>query len=673
MACRLLLFLFYSVLSVQLFAQATTCEKAEKLVAKLKTHHIDPLQINDQWSQRVFNNFFTTLDPVKIYFSSEDIQKLQVYSASLDDNILNHKACAFVDVMSALFKKKIENYNAWTEKNLTKPFNYSEPETFDAVRLHSHSFVTSDRDLEIRWKHYLKYQILNRMSQESLADTLSKSLLDFEKIARQKIKNKEQQNNTAILKNNFENHITHAFLQAIATAYDPHTAYYSFEENEAFKTSLSQTDLSFGFALIEDEFGSIRFTAIVPGSPAWNSNGIHEDDLLISVETPDKAVMNAMDYSIDELEDFLDAYGTQTATFTLKKSDGKIKQVTLLKEKIQSVENTVSGIVLKGVKSIGYISLPSFYFDWKDETMADGCANDVAKAIIKLNKEKIEGLILDLRFNGGGSLTEALGLAGIFIDYGPFATYSETGQPLVTLKDQNKGTIYNGPLMLLVNGFSASASELLASTLQDYNRALVVGSRTFGKGTGQDIFPMAKPASINSKNDFVKITMLRIYRLNGKTYQHTGVIPHIMLPDITDMFELKESEYTYALPSDSITKKMYYTPFANLPVIILREKSQARVIQSAGFQRVMAVRKTLSNPIPVELKGYTSYLLEIKDFARDSISVFKANNTNFDDPLFAVDAFKKKMNDTLLLDIEASIYIQEAYQIMIDYITLQKK
>jgi len=667
--------LFGSLFSTPLWAQLNACQKAERFVTKLKQHHVHPLQVDDQWSQRVFDNFFVTLDPARIYFTVEDIQKLKDQSTTLDNLILNSKSCAFVDLVGTLFKKKIQDYNTWVERNLSKSFNYDESGFFDAIRIHSHTFAPITRDLEVRWKQYLKYQILIRMNQESLADTTDQTLITFEKTAREKIKNREQQNCKGILEDDFENHVVHSFLQAIATAYDPHTMYYSFEETEEFKTSISPSKLSFGFGLIEDELGSIHVTSIVPGGPAWNSNGVHDDDLLISIETSDKPLMNAMDYSIDELEDWIDSYSISQATFTLKKTDGQISQVTLIKEKIESVENTVSGIVLKGARNIGYISLPSFYFDWKNQTNTNGCANDVAKAIIKLNKEKIEGLILDLRFNGGGSLNEALGLAGIFIDYGPFATYSEAGQQLITLKDQNKGTIYNGPLMLMVNGFSASASELLAATLQDYNRALIVGSRTFGKATGQDIYPMVKPVNESSatKGDYAKITMLKIYRINGKSFQHKGVIPHIPVPDITDMFDLRESEYAYALPSDSIAKKLFYTSFQNLPANILREKSNARINQSSSFQKIDSLRKTLSAPIPVDLKGFSNYLSEIENSAFDHTTIFSARNTNFDNPLLNLDSFKKTMNDVLLSEIETSMYIQEAYQIMIDYLTLQEK
>lgn len=670
-------FLIFTLIRIALLAQPTACQKAEKLVFTLNLHHIQPLSLDDSWSQRVFENFFVTLDPLKIYFTKEDIQKLNEYSLTLDDLIKNQKSCAFVDVVAQVFKEKVQRYDSWLAINLAASFNYSELESFDALRFHNHSFSLSDPDLEIRWKHYLKYQILVRMNQEKIADSTShsNSLVAYEKIAREKIKNIEQQKNKAILqkKEGYENPISHSFLQAIASAYDPHTAYYSYEEKEDFEAAISPSELSFGFALEESQLGTIRLISIVPGSPAWNSNDMHEGDFLISIETPDKQLKNVMDLSIDELEDWLDSHAVQQATFTIKKTDGTIKQVTLTKEKIESIENTVSGVVLKGVKNIGYISLPSFYFDWSNDLTA-GCANDVAKAIIKLNKEKIEGLIIDLRFNGGGSLQEAMGLAGIFLDYGPLGLYQEAGQPLVTLKDQHKGTIYNGPLLIMVNGFSGSASEFFAATLQDYNRALIVGSRTFGKATGQSIFPMTKSLDkeLISKSDHAKITTLKIYRITGKTYQHKGVIPDITLPDLTDVFDLQESALPYALSSDSIAKKTYYTPFPNFPVPLLREKSNVRAM-SSSFQAIESYRKALSVSVPVDLKGFSEYILQVEEPSFNTNSIFTAHNTNFDNPLLAVDSFRKSLNDTFLSEIEESVYLQEAYTILLDYIAIQKK
>ena len=183
--------LLFILSSTRLWGQLSPCQKAEKFVTKLSQHHVQPLPLDDRWSQRVFDNFFVTLDPARIYFTETDIQKLQDQSIALDDLILGKKSCSFMDIVGALLKKKIQDYNIWLERNLSQSFNYTEPGSFDAIRIHSHTFAPTAKDLEARWKQYLKYQILIRMNQESLADTTSQPLASFEKIARQKIKYKE--------------------------------------------------------------------------------------------------------------------------------------------------------------------------------------------------------------------------------------------------------------------------------------------------------------------------------------------------------------------------------------------------------------------------------------------------------------------------------------------------
>jgi carboxyl-terminal processing protease len=278
--------------------------------------------------------------------------------------------------------------------------------------------------------------------------------------------------------------------------------------------------------------------------------------------------------------------------------------------------------VLKGAKKIGYIPLPSFYFDTGN--VSGGAAGDVAKAIIKLNKENIEGLILDLRFNGGGSIEEARELAGIFIDFGPVVMYKQADQTVSVLKDMTRGTVYNGPVIIMVNGFSASASELLAASLQDHKRAMIVGGRTYGKGTGQRIYPLT-----GSSTDFAKVTLLKIYRINGKTYQHKGVIPDVTLPDVTQSLGDREADFAYALSSDSVTKKAYYTPLTMKALTPLAEKSMARVQQSQSFKSVDQMQRKLLTPVPLDAAGFKSVSHQVNASSDRKFSTAYRNKYSF--------------------------------------------
>ena len=649
------------------FAQPAVnqCEKAGNLISVIDKNHIQPLPLTDEWSKRVFKNLFDELDPLHLYFAQDDLNTFSAQQNQLDDFVKDKKQCVWVSTVSILFKKRASDYKLWLEQAFSKSFDYTVADQLDLTHFPPKDFSNSTLQLESQRKAYLKFQILMRMYLESVADSLGKPLLSYEAFARKNIRKKELQKIANLEQEGFESYTSKAFLKAIALAYDPHTTYMSTSENDDFNGGLSDEHLSFGFSMEEDETGSFVVADIIPGGPAWNSNAIREGDIVLSAALPDKRDLNSMDYEIEDFEVLIESAAIPEVLFTFKKADGQLTKIKLVKEKIRSIENTVSGYVLKGTKKVGYIPLPSFYFDRGKSS--GGAAGDVAKAIIKLNKESIEGLILDLRFNGGGSIDEALDLTGIFIDFGPVIMYKQPNQTISVLKDMTKGTIYNGPLIIMVNGFSASASELLASSLQDHKRALIVGGRTYGKGTGQKIYPLA-----GSTIDFSKITTIKMYRINGKTYQHKGVIPDITLPDVTQSLGDREEDFPYALSSDSVTKKAYYTPLTMKAFTPIAEKSMARVQQSSAFKHVEKMQFQLLKPIPLDGVGFSQYLNRPKFLPTENSQMLTVTNTVFDNSLLALDTFRKALNEKSVKEIRESYYIQEAYNIMLEYIDLKK-
>ena len=267
-------------------------------------------------------------------------------------------------------------------------------------------------------------------------------------------------------------------------------------------------------------------------------------------------------------------------------------KVTLQREKsmLSDDNSKVRSFILKGDHRIGFISLPAFYTDWNgEEGGSNGCADDVAKEIIKLKKENIEGLILDLRYNGGGSMLEAIALAGIFIDSGPVGMTRDKEGKIYTMKDVNRGSVYDGPLILLINGFTASASEMLAGTLQDYHRALIVGSPSFGKATAQVVLPLdtlfdeKHMDRMKTADNFIKITIERLFRVNGTSAQQTGVIPDIFLDDFSETQSEREKSLPFSLVNISIDANKYYHPYPALPVDPLKSFSKAFTDTSRSF------------------------------------------------------------------------------------------
>lgn len=461
-----------------------------------------------------------------------------------------------------------------------------------------------------------------------------------------------------------ENDVFSIYLDVLANAFDPHTEYMPLAEKEQFESSLDTEGYYFGFALEENRDGNVEISRIMPGSPAWKSGDLNSGDVVLKVGVEGKEQVDVSQGGSTRLSEVLANAGTDKLVMTVKKADGTLKTTSFAREKITNEENIVRGFVLTGDKKIGYIYLPDFYTGHDGSTAS--CANDVAREIIKLKKENIDGLILDVRYNGGGSLQEALDMAGIFVDAGPLCMIKEKTGKVSSLKDMNRGTIYDGPMTLLLNGQSASASELLGAVLQDYNRAVIVGSPTFGKGSVQAIFPMDSTGNMTNMNvpGFVKITTSKFYRVNGTTTQNTGVIPDIRLPDIFDALNYKESALPFALPADTVAKNKYYAPLPALAVSDLGEKSSTRLGQSEAFisikKYIDGIRqgKKIDSLVPVPKMFNSKYVV---------------SNASFDNDVINASSYLAELNNRWLERIKKDIYVDEAYHILNDMLTTQPK
>jgi carboxyl-terminal processing protease len=368
---------------------------------------------------------------------------------------------------------------------------------------------------------------------------------------------------------------------------------------------------------------------------------------------------------------------------------GQQTKALLKKEKMSDDDNIVKSYILQGdERKIGYIYLPGFYTDWNG-TEGSKSANDVAAAILKLKKENIEGIILDVRFNGGGSLQEAVAMAGIFIDAGPIGLLKNKGGDIVTMKDMNRGTIYNGPLVLMVNALSASASEFLAAALKDYHRAIIVGSRTCGKATAQLIHPL-DPKNTSSKFNgvtkspfgYTAITIQKIYRINGKAVQRKGVVPDIQLPDLLNVLPVREQDMEHTLPSDSVQKKTYYDPLPFLPLKMVRAKSDERVAASEAFKQQQHYTTVL-----LQEEGDSESLLfkdrlaasqkEQTRWAGANVTqgtkAYRVNLLPGDVVTDPADDYKKNINTAWITRLLQDIYIEESFYIINDQINQSKK
>ncbi len=677
------------------YSQSPVARKAIVLKRTIEINHLSPRPVDDSFSTALFKTVIRSMDSRSLYFTDTEFKKLEAFSTKLDDE-LNARISGpgFIETAEPIYKKALQRADSIVNKLLQKPLDLSAAETITRTKDASFHFAADVAALSNRWARYLKYEMLENLYDIAGADSTGKSTIKTilaanEVKVRERLKQAEIKRIKKTLDSpaGFANGIAELYLNAVAMGFDPHSNYFSAQGKEEFKESLSTVELSFGVHLDENENGNIVIAHIVPGGPAWKSGDINKGDQLLTLHWEGKEAVEIAGLSLEEAYEVLEQPINDRLVFKVKKTDGTTRTVLLRKEKLQNDDNIVKSFILQGDKKVGYILLPSFYTDWENET-GSSCANDVAKEIVKLKRDNIDGLILDVRYNGGGSVQEAMEMIGIFIDEGPLMGQQLKTGKIQFLKDPNRGIIYTGPLGLLINGQSASASELLAACLQDYNRAVIIGSPSFGKATMQQMFSIDtitnKPLMVSPDKDMVKITMGKLYRLDGSSAQLNGVKPDVVLPDIFDAIEYREKFYPTALETGKADKNNYYKPLPALPVASLSSGSAARIDNEREFKAIREVvtalqkkkESTITIPLKMELFEQWRKQFEINVDALQNegspSSRFSVVNHSLDKALLQKDEYAQEINKGWVQSLGSDVYIEEAFLILCDLINLQK-
>ena len=652
----------------------------------VEKYHVQPRSLDDEMSSLMFSQLLETLDEQRIFFSKQDIDQLSKYRYLLDDEI-KRSGTDFLKLLTGIYKQRLLQADTMADNICKKPFNFYIRETLTVAEDTSYPTnigAAMHNKLYKELKMFALYRLVETVDED--ADAPSKKYIDsLEPVVRKKANHSIKRLVNRILQSpkGVEYILGNIYCQSLASAYDPHTAYFPPDVKTMFESSMGNKPLEFGLSLSEDEDGTPEVGRLKPGSPAFQSGQINEGDKISSIQWENKDAIDISDASADEVSRMLSASGGDKAIITFKKQDGTTRQVALHKEKsvADDYENRVKSFILKGSKTFGYISLPDFYSDWENDEGVDGCANDVAKEIIKLKKENIQGLILDLRYNGGGSMNEAIELSGIFIDAGPVGQIKSRSEKVMTLKDVNRGTIYDGPLLLLVNGLSASASEMVAGTLQDYHRALIVGSPTYGKATAQIILPMDTTINVETykgnkeADSYLKITEAKLYRINGTSAQVTGVIPDIELPDLSSESAERESEEKNAIRISNIEANKYYKPLAPLPIASAEKVKEKELDSSAFFKEVIRYNKwsedekkkkdesLMIEDVLKQIKTKTSFVLPGKT-DKSQNAPFTATNNSYEERRQQTDELLKKTNNEWKERLVEDPYIRVAYSLL---------
>jgi carboxyl-terminal processing protease len=518
---------------------------------------------------------------------------------------------------------------------------------------------------------------LNTAQQKKYSDSI-------EPILRQKVQTLFQRSIYTILQSpaGVPQYIGDEYCKAIALYYDPHTEYFPATEKEDFESELGADKLVFGFGLKENNKEGVRISELRPGSPAYKSGQLNTGDKIESIQWTNRQPIDVSSASVDEVSQVLGESNYDEAIVTVKKEDGTTRKVKLVKEKMEADEDDsmVKSFVLKGAKTIGYISLPAFYTDYEASSYVKGCANDVAKEIIKLKKENIDAIILDIRYNGGGSMQEAVELAGIFIDAGPVEMIKDKGVKIATLKDINRGTIYDGPLLVMINGYSASASEMVAGTLQDYNRAIIMGSPSYGKATAQIVLPLDTTVSLEKDfenihtDSYIKLTVSQLYRISGKTAQFTGVVPDVVLPEVLDADPKREADNPFALQPNTIDANKYYQPLPALPISSLQAEASKDMQASAYFDKLnkyIARSKQAKQQTDISLKladVIEKYKAEQTDDVLEedtTVSTFSIDNNAFEKQRLQADSQLASTDTTWKTYLQKDPYLKIAYKLLV--------
>lgn len=654
------------------------------LMQGLSSGHYQPEKIDDAFSQKVFDLYLDRLDFNKKFLLASDVQNLRKHRTLLDDQ-LRQGSLEFFDISADLIAQRIKESEAYYKEILDKPFDFAVNESIetDGEKL---AYAKDKAALKEAWRKQLKYQTLIRLVdlQEEQEKALEKgdkvekkSLTELEKEARQKVKKTYDDLYSRLAKVNNEDRRS-TYINAITNVYDPHTGYFPPKDKDNFDIEFTGRLEGIGASLQEKD-GEIKVMEIVPGSPSYLQGDLKPGDAIQRVAQGKGEPVLVEGMRLDDAIQLIRGKKGTEVRLTVKKPDGSTKVIPIVRDVIVLDEGYAQSAIINDGKKIGYIKLPGFYADFQNK---DGrfSGADVKKEVEKLKAAGMEGLVLDLRNNGGGSLSDAVEMAGLFIDQGPIVQVKTASGKAVVLDDRDPKVQYDGPLVVLVNSNSASASEILAAAMQDYKRAVIVGSPTYGKGTVQQFFELddALPAQFNSFKPFgaLKLTTQKFYRINGGTTQLRGVTPDVILPDAYSFLELGEKEQDYPLPFDEIAPAKY-KPWKNGAVNLqqIQANSKARVAQNNSFALIKESAERLKKQADktersLQLEQYKAEQAQAEaitkryEAAQKEIPVLDVARLQQDLQALAGDTAKVVRNKEFMKSLKQDVYLEEAVAII---------
>lgn len=674
------------------FGSEPTPTKYEKILRNvgvmLNEIHYSPKKVDDKFSKEIFKKFLSEIDGERGFFLSADIDALKKFETKIDDEI-NGAPIQFFPAAMEVYKKRLSEAELIYKDILSKPFDFTKDEVAD-LDFAKRDYPKNEAERKENWRKRLKYMVLERYSDlldgqekdKNKEGFVAKTNEQLEKEARERaLKLMDRYFDRMKLKMTDDDRFN-IFVNTITETMDPHTTFFPPVEKRYFDEQMSGRFFGIG-ASLKDEDGQIKIGTLITGSPAWKSGEVQVNDIIMKVGETGKEPVDLTGYLVEDAVKLIRGKKGTEVKLTMKKTDGTIKVVSLIRDEIVQDETFArSAIVKEGNSKIGYIFLPEFYADF-DNPKGNRSYIDVAKEVVKLKEEKVDGIIIDLRNNGGGSLYDVVQMAGLFIEEGPIVQVKDReGKPQI-LRDKDKSVLYDGPLAVMVNELSASASEIFAAAIQDYKRGVVIGSTsTYGKGTVQRNIGLDKMfGMLESNNELgtIKLTLQKFYRINGGSTQLRGVSSDIVVPDVWEYSKIREKDNPDALAWDEI-KKADYTPWKDYgEVDEARRRSEQRVKANSSFNMIRTnaewLAKQNDRQYSLQLDKYRNEQKQIRQAVKQIDSLNKlTQELAVETPLqdankFEGDQAKTDRYKQWLKNLKTDIYLDEAVKVMNDMIT----
>jgi carboxyl-terminal processing protease len=654
----------------------------ELLTMVLERGHYSPVAIDDAFSKKVYAKYLEGIDPTKRFFLQSDIEEFSKFELQIDD-MIKRKDLTFFNLTNSRLLQRMQESRDIYEQVLASPFDFTSNENIN-VDYEKLPYAKSKKELMDRWRKQLKLQALSsitdkqKLEEDKKAKDAAYTVKSFETIEKEVRENSLKSLDEYfdfIQKELTRNDWFSIYLNAIVERFDPHTFYFSPEDKEKFDVSMSGTFEGIG-ARLQKKNDAVEISELISGGPAWKGKELEAGDLILKVAQGKEEPIDVAGMRLDDVVKKIKGPKGTEVRLTVKKVDGSIKVISIIRDEVETEETFAkSSIVEKDGKRFGIIYLPKFYIKFENKENRDAY-KDVALEIERLKAENIDGLVMDLRDNGGGSLETVVKMVGLFIPEGPVVQVKAPDRNPEILPDPDKKVQYDGPLVVMINNFSASASEIFAAAIQDYKRGIVVGSKhSYGKGTVQNIIDLNQFIRGNSYGDLgaLKTTIQKFYRINGGSTQREGVMSDIVFPDRYSYLDMGERDEESALPWDKIAPAKYEPLPINYDQIIANSKK--RIATNSYFKLIDENAKWIfdrkdENTFSLNLNQFKKEIAQsdakIKKFKvlSDYNNKLKFNSLPYEVVLFEKDSLLKQKRERWHEDLQKDLYIEETLNVI---------